>query len=322
MKIIYDNLNENSGLGNYSRAFVNEMAKLFPKNQFNFIDKNTDLENVSIFHSFNAEIPKSILKSNVLKIITIDGTHLKTLPWWKKWFSKNSDLKSIHNADIIIVPTHKIKKDCISFFKIPEDKVKVIFPFNDLTFNTGFSEDFLFEIRHRFQLPKRFILSVNRRESSNVLSILQSIKDTEIPLVIVNKNPNIKKIKNFVKRNKMKNQVTILENISKEDLSYLYQLADIFVYPTLDTNDGIDIIRALFSKTIVITSNQYLAELAGENSVYIYPNMVEDIKAKILFLWNNEAERNRRIEKSTTHLPKFHLETIAKQVMDIYLTIK
>ena len=71
-------------------------------------------------------------------------------------------------------------------------------------------------------------------------------------------------------------------------------------------------IEAIFSKTPVITSNlSCLPEAGGENSVYINPYDVEDLKAKILFLWNNESERNRRAEKSFEFVQKFNDEKIA-----------
>ncbi|MCZ2084425.1 MAG: glycosyltransferase, partial [Flavobacteriales bacterium] len=82
---------------------------------------------------------------------------------------------------------------------------------------------------------------------------------------------------------------------------------------------GIPVIESLFSGTPVITSNvSCLPEAGGENSVYINPHSFEDLKAKILFLWNNESERNRRAEKSLKFVQKFNDEEIAKNLYAVY----
>ena len=44
----------------------------------------------------------------------------------------------------------------------------------------------------------------------------------------------------------------------------------------------------------------------------------EDIKAKILFLWNNEAERKRRADKGFLYAENFRDEIIATELMKIY----
>ena len=120
----------------------------------------------------------------------------------------------------------------------------------------------------------------------------------------------------------MQNQFFFLENVSMEELSAIYQLAEIFVYPSFFEGFGIPVIEALFSKTAVITSNlSCLPEAGGENSVYINPYNFEDLKAKILFLWNNESERNRRAEKSFEFVQKFNDEKIANDLMNVYRSV-
>jgi Glycosyltransferase len=93
----------------------------------------------------------------------------------------------------------------------------------------------------------------------------------------------------------------------------------IFVYPSFFEGFGIPVIEALFSGTPVITSNSSsLPEAGGKNSVYINPENFEDIKAKILFLWNNEAERKRRADKGFLYAENFRDEIIATELMKIY----
>lgn len=68
-----------------------------------------------------------------------------------------------------------------------------------------------------------------------------------------------------------------------EELAAIYKLAEIFIYPSFFEGFGVPVIEALFSKTVVITSNtSCLPEAGGENSVYIDPRNVSDIRSKNL----------------------------------------
>ncbi len=81
-------------------------------------------------------------------------------------------------------------------------------------------------------------------------------------------------------------------------------------------------IEALFSKTVVVTSNtSCLPEAGGKDSVYIDPDNYLDLKAKIKFLWENESERKRREEKGFTFVQKFNDEPIARELMHFYQKI-
>ena len=104
-----------------------------------------------------------------------------------------------------------------------------------------------------------------------------------------------------------------------EELAGIYRLADIFIYPSFFEGFGIPVIEALFSETVVITSNgSCLPEAGGPDSVYVNPENVDDIKAKINFLWDNESERKRRAEKGLQFVQKFNDEMIAEEMMKVY----
>ncbi len=114
-------------------------------------------------------------------------------------------------------------------------------------------------------------------------------------------------------------EVHFLEGVNMQELAAIFRLADVFIYPSLFEGFGIPIIEALYSETPVITSNvSCLPEAGGEDSLYVNPLDSEDIKSKILFLWNNASERQRRAEKSLEFVQKFNEEVIAENVMKVY----
>ena len=104
-----------------------------------------------------------------------------------------------------------------------------------------------------------------------------------------------------------------------EELSAIYKIAEIFIYPSFFEGFGIPVIESLYSETVVITSNtSCLPEAGGPDSVYIDPKNVADIRAKIIFLWSNEPERKRRAEKGLEFVQKFNDDVIARDVMKVY----
>lgn len=153
--------------------------------------------------------------------------------------------------------------------------------------------------------------------------MVKAIKETEIPLVVVGrKTKYYQKIERFLKKNKMEKQVLFLEGVSMEELAAIYKLADIFIYPSFFEGFGIPVIEALFSKTVVVTSNtSCLPEAGGKDSVYIDPHNELDIRAKLTFLWENESEGKRRAEKGFEFVQKFNDESIARELINLYQKI-
>ena len=350
--------NNSSGLGNYSRDLVRILATYFPENKYILLNKNQsergkeilDLPNVSfqkttkgnlsrqlkmgidaqnidanIFHGLSGELPLKWNKKPIKKIVTIHDLIFMRFPKYYSFFDRKIHLwkfrKAAQNAEVVIAISEQTKQDIIKFLKIPEDKISVVYQGCHQSFKENKSDEFLNSVKKKFRLPERFLLNVGTiEERKNLLNIVKAINNTNTPLVVIGKKTKyFNKVKKYLIKNKMENQVFFLENVSMDELATIYKLADIFIYPSFFEGFGIPVIEALFSGTPVITSNvSSLPEAGGKDSVYINPESFEDIKSKILFLWNNESERKRRAEKGLEFVQKFNDQKIAIELMGIY----
>lgn len=350
-----------SGLGNYSRDLVRILAKYFPENEYILLNKNksergSDIlenpnvrfletskgkmsrqfkmgkdaqrQNADIFHGLSGELPLKWDKKPIKKIVTIHDLIFVRYPQYYSFFDRKIHLwkfkKAANSADKIIAISEQTKRDIIQFLKVPESKIEVIYQGCHQAFKEQQSDDFIEQTKTKFNLPERFILNVGTIEArKNLFNIVKSLKDTNIPLVVVGKKTKyFQKITNFIQKNKMEKQVHFLEGVSMDELAVIYKLADIFVYPSFFEGFGIPVIEALFSKTVTITSNtSCLPEAGGPHSVYIDPDNYLDIQSKIKFLWDNESERKRRADKGFEFVQKFNDEPIAKQLMNLYMKI-
>jgi glycosyltransferase involved in cell wall biosynthesis len=282
----------------------------------------------TIFHGLSGELPLKWNAKPIKKIVTIHDLIFLRFPQYYSYFDRKIHFwkfkKATEKADLIIAISEQTKRDIIQYLKVPENKISVVYQGCHQAFKENQAEEFLNSVKEKYNLPNRFILNVGTiEERKNLLNIVKAIKGTEIPLVVIGKKTAyFNKVQKYLRKNKLENQVHFLENVSMEELAAIYKLADLFVYPSFFEGFGIPVIEALFSKTPVITSNlSCLPEAGGKDSVYIDPHHVEDLKAKIIFLWNNESERKRRAEKGFEFVQKFNDENIARNLMNVYRSI-
>lgn len=361
MKIAFDAkrfFHNTSGLGNYSRDLIRILSQYYPENEYLLLNKNssergreilektnvkfvpTSKGNLSrqlkmgkdaqkaganVFHGLSGELPLKWGKEPIKKIVTIHDLIFMRYPQYYSFFDRKIHLwkfkKAAMTADKIIAISEQTKRDIITYLKVPESKIEVIYQGCHKAFKEQQPDDVIQAVKEKFNLPKRYILNVGTIEDrKNLLNIVKGISGTEIPLVVVGRKTNYyKKVEAFIQKNKMEKQVLFLEGVSMEELAVIYKLADVFVYPSFFEGFGIPVIEALFSKTATITSNtSCLPEAGGKDSVYIDPCNYVDIGAKIKFLWENESERKRRAEKSFEFVQKFNDEPIAAQLMELY----
>lgn len=362
MKIAFDAkrfFHNTSGLGNYSRDLVRILAKYFPENEYILLNKNKSergsdiLENsnvhfvetskgkmsrqfkmgkdaqkqsADIFHGLSGELPLKWDKKPIKKIVTIHDLIFERYPQYYSFFDRKIHFwkfrKAANSADKIIAISEQTKRDIIQFLKVPESRIEVIYQGCHKAFKEQQSEEFIQKTKEKYSLPEKFILNVGTiEERKNLLNVVKALKDTNIPLVVVGKKTKyFRKVEQFVQQHKI--SVQFLEGVSMDELAAIYKLADIFVYPSFFEGFGIPVIEALFSKTVVITSNtSCLPEAGGPDSVYVDPENHLDIQSKIKFLWDNESERKRRADKGFQFVQQFNDEPIANNLMNLYRKI-
>lgn len=349
-----------SGLGNYSRDLVRVLASYFPDNQYLLFNKKKSergeailkLPNVTfiqttkgmlsrqlktgidaqnngaeIFHGLSGELPLRWNSKPIKKVVTIHDLIFERYPEYYTWIDRKIHFwkfkKAALSADKIIAISQQTKQDIIHYLKVPENKVEVVYQGCHAGFKEKQSEEILNQIKEKFNLPEKFLLNVGTIEPrKNLLNVVKALKDSKIPLVVVVtiKQKYFSSIEKEIRKGKV--EVQFLSGVSMDELAGIYKLAEIFIYPSFFEGFGIPVIEALFSETVVITSNtSCLPEAGGPDSVYVNPENVDDIRAKINFLWDNESERKRRAEKGLRFVQKFNDEVIADEVMKVYKSL-
>lgn len=282
-------------------------------------------DNIALFHGLSGELPSGLKKHKIKSIVTIHDLIFVRYPNLYSFFDRKIHFykfkKAAQETDLVIAISEQTKKDIIDFLKIPEHKIKVVYQGCQAIFKQTFTDNEKREVQKKYNLSSQFLLSVGTvEERKNALTIVKAIKDIDTTLILIGKETNYsQEIRNYISENKMENKVVFLKNVSSKELAIIYQLASIFIYPSIFEGFGIPIIEALFSKTPVITNkNGVFPEAGGPNSIYIDPFDVTDLNSKINMLLRNDKLRKEIADKGFEYVQKFKDEVIAVELMQCY----
>jgi glycosyltransferase involved in cell wall biosynthesis len=282
-------------------------------------------EDVAIFHGLSGEIPKGIQKTSIKTVVTIHDLIFIRYPQLYSFFDRKIHLKKVQfsasNADKIIAISEQTKRDVIQYLKIDPSKIEVIYQGCHATFKEEKSEVFKAQVKDKFTLPEKFILNVGAlNERKNILSLIKAIQKIDTPLIIIGgKTSYFKVLENYIKENHLEAKVHFLENVSMLELSAIYQMASVFVYPSIFEGFGIPIIEALYSKTPVITSTgSCFSEAGGPSSIYVHPKDVKTLSAKIQLVLQDDQLATDMVEKGVQFVQKFNDAVIADHYFTVY----
>ncbi|TGC10614.1 glycosyltransferase family 4 protein [Methanolobus halotolerans] len=315
----------------------------FPQNEFlRVIWENLSIipymkkEGIDVFHGLKNVAPYYNY-SNTKTVITVHDITplifpsmlpLKAQMYW------NIIKFNIKKADKIISVSNTTKNDLIKTLNIDKDKISVIYH--------GISEEFkiiptveknrsVYLAKYGLNLPESSIvvLAVStihpRKNYLNLITAFNAVKEkSSIPvhLVIVGKVDNesySKEVNHLIATNNLSNNVHLLGYVPDEELPALYNLADLFVYPSIYEGFGLPILEAQACGCPVITSNlSSMPEVAGNGAILVDPTNMEEITSAIYTLVLDSRLRKELIEKGMENCKKFSWEKCAEETLNVY----
>lgn len=282
---------------------------------------------LDLYHGLSHELPVGIEKVGAKLIVTMhDLIFLRYPEYYKQIDRKIYDRKFRHacrKADLIHAISEQTKRDLITYFAVPEEKIAVIYQSINPIFYKRAEMELKIQLRKKYQLPKKFLLSVGTVEPrKNLLGILEGMahSKTYIPIVVVGKLTDYHhKVQKFIEADLNRLQVFFLPRIEDEELAVLYQMAEIMVYPSLFEGFGLPVAEAQASGCPVITSNiSSLPEAGGDAAYYINPEKPEEIGQALKALLGDQVLRKSLIAKGKINAQRFTRESFARQLKHLY----
>lgn len=312
------NVFERNPISKFNQKFKNYWRQ-------NSVVKDLVKDEIVLYHGLSGELPSGLSKKGIKSIVTIHDLIFVRYPKLYSFFDRKIHFykfkKAATNADLIIAISEQTKKDIITYLNINPSKIAVVYQGCQDVFKQDYSELNKQIVSKKYNLPQKFVLNVGTiEERKNALTIVKAIKNLDIDLVLIGKQTDYAdKIHQYIIENKLEKRVHFLKGLTSTDLAIIYQLATVFVYPSLFEGFGIPIIEALYSKTPVITTKSgVFPEAAGPNSLYIEPFDVNDLTDKIALVLHDSSHASKMKEEGWQFVQRFNDEEIARNIMNCY----
>lgn len=242
-------------------------------------------DQLDVFHGLSHEIPADYKKSGAKVVVTIhDLIFVKHPEFYKpidRWLYYKKVRFAVNHADKIVAISQQTKRDIIDEFNIDAKRIDVIYQSCNEVFYNKRTDEELSLVKDLGRLPDQYLLYVGAlNENKNVMLILKAMaiqkKQPMLPLVIVGKGAAYRdKLEEFANRNNLQDRLHFINDFfdpTPIQLSCIYQMATMFIFPSFYEGFGIPILEARFSDIPVIASNSTcLEEAGGESSYYIDP---------------------------------------------------
>ncbi len=294
-----------------------------------FVSRQLPKDRIEIFHGLSHELPYNFPVKQVKSVVTIHDLIFLRLPHLYRTVDRTIYERkfrySCHVSNRIIAVSQQTANDVVEFFKIEPGKIDVVYQGCNPMFNNEVSLIEKEILRMKYLLPKSFILYVGTiEERKNLLTLIKALHygKIDMPLVVIGKNtPYLNKVIEFIERHSLIN-IIFCDIVQNQDLPGIYQLADLFVYPSIFEGFGIPILEALYSKVPVITSKgSSLTEAGGKYTLYVDPNNVEEMAAAIKkVLFDRELQERMKLE-GYKHALGFDEDKVTANIMDVYLKV-
>ena len=278
---------------------------------------------------FSPNINFTALSKNIKQILTVHDLSFK---FFSQFFSAKQRLwhlginpkKQCRRADIIIAQSENTKRDIVDYYKIPPEKIKVIYPgISSIFSDTPANKE---KLKQKYNLPNHFILFLGTIEPrKNIIGLIEAFEKcySSLPMpysLILAGAPswNDKEIHERAATSPLKDKIKFIGYVDAEEKPGLYSLAELFVYPSFYEGFGFPVLEAMACGTPVITSNRSsLPEITNQSAYLINPNRPAEIANAIIKLVKDENLKEHFIKLGLEQAKKFSWETAAKQWLEL-----
>jgi glycosyltransferase involved in cell wall biosynthesis len=266
-------------------------------------------------------------------IVTIHGLEYEFCPkaysFFERLYMRWSIRKSCKWAKKIIAVSKNTKRDLMTLYGVPEEKIEVVYEGISPKARLFPSKSSALGIPQSQALSK-FLLFVGRlEERKNIIGIIDAFEilkeKRNLPhkLVLAGKfGYGGESIKYKVESSKYKDDIVLPGYVSDEEKWQLLENADVFLFPTLYEGFGLPILEAQAAGTPVVTSNiSSMPEIAGGGAILVDPKDPSAIAEATHKLVADESRKNDIIEKGRENVKRFSWEKCAEEMAQVLMVM-
>lgn len=276
-------------------------------------------------------------------IVTLhDIIYLEGISIFKKggtWYQKFGNMYRRYVVPAVVKKSDKI----ITVSKFERNRIKDFFGFPDsdnrlVAVYNGVSEHFkpvtekeeLNRVKKKYNLPERFFFFLGNTDPKkntpgSLKAFSEYLKKTgeDVYLVMLDyEKQELTKILNSIGDPGLINKIVLTGYVVNTDLPSIYNLCEIFLYPSLRESFGIPMLEAMRCGAPVITSNtSSMPEVSGNAAYIIDPYKPDEITNAIIEIQNDKKLRDELVTKGLKQAEKFSWKNMAKEVLELYKEI-
>lgn len=255
------------------------------------------------------------------QIITVhDVSHERFPEWFSKGYYRYYHFmmpRIARKSHAVLTVSQFSKREIEKVFDLPGDKIHVIHsnvPFH----NKPSREEIL-----NYERPadtERYIIAVSnmdpRKNFIQLIKAFNNIKDKTVKLYIIGmrqKAFNTPDLEGLVHE-----RVYLPGFVDDAQLQKMYQNALLSIYPSLYEGFGLPPLESMtFGCPAIVSDIPALKEVTQDAGLYVDPNNIDDITAKIdLLLEDKDLQQSLRL-KGLEQIKKYSWETSAQQVLEL-----
>ncbi len=248
---------------------------------------------------------------------------------------------ALRSCRYIITDSEVSRKDIIKHLKVSDKKIAVIPLAADNQFRVLNNDTNLLHIKRRYRLPDKFLLYVGDANwVKNLPFLIEGFRNLlklpgleDIKLVLVGgvflkdvqniDHPelrSLKRVNELIKQYGLETNIIRPGQIEEDELVVFYNLATIYVQPSLYEGFGLPVLQAFASGTPVVSSDRgSLTEVGGRAAVYFDPTNMKQFISVTQELLQNGSVLDKLSKLGLKQAGKFSWRKVAEETKEVYL---
>ncbi len=236
---------------------------------------------------------------------------------------------AVRKAEVVFTVSENSKRDILRFYNIPEDKIAVVYNAVDSRFVHRDREDvsYLFD-KYHIPRDKKVIMYVgNLKPHKNLPRLLEAYSKMngreDTCLVLVGKAFDSEDLTPQIKALGIEDSVIKTGIIVDNELVDFYNLADLFVFPSLYEGFGIPPLEAMACGTpVVCSNNSSLPEVVGDAAYMFDPYDEKQIRDAMEKVLSDDSFAQSLVERGYKRVELFTPERIVNTTKAVFDKIK
>jgi glycosyltransferase involved in cell wall biosynthesis len=245
----------------------------------------------------------------------------------RRWFFPPMVRYSARAAQALLAVSESTRQDALRLLQIPPARIHTTPLGVDPAYHPGYPLAQRQAVRQKYLLPERFLLYVGTVEPrKNLVGLLQayarlvSQAGSPPPLVIVGRlGWMVSAVFTEVETLGLKEKVQFTGYVAAEDLPVVFNLAELFVYPSFYEGFGLPPLEGLACGVPVITTAvSSMPEYIGQAGLLVPPGDIPALADAMQRLLADPELRRRLAQAGPPQAAAFTWERTARLTLDVY----